>query len=141
MKNTEIALRNFIAIMRTKDSIEKVVKEDVKKYGLNLTEFAVLELLYSKGEQPIQQIADKILIASSSTTYVVDKLVAKNLVDRQVSPNDRRVYYAKLTAHGQKLMDEIFPKHTLTIQKIFSTLDQQEMKQLQRLLLKVNQAN
>ncbi|MGX6961185.1 MarR family winged helix-turn-helix transcriptional regulator [Vagococcus xieshaowenii] len=139
MNQTERALHNFIAIMRTKDSIENVVRQDVKQYGLNLTEFAVLELLYSKGEQPIQKIGDKILIASSSTTYVVDKLVAKHLVERCVSSNDRRVYLANLTQEGERLMQDIFPKHAKTIEQIFSTLNEEEMKQLQRILLKVNQ--
>ena len=45
---------------------------------MNPTEFAVLELLYHKGNQPLQQIGDKILLASGSITYVVDKLEKKN---------------------------------------------------------------
>lgn len=141
MTKKDLALHNFIAIMRTKESIEKIVKQDVKQYGLNLTEFSVLELLYHKGEQPIQQIGDKILIASSSTTYVVDKLVDKKLVQRQVSTNDRRIFLASLTQKGQQLMTKIFPQHAQTIHQIFSDMSIEEMKQLQRLLLKVNRPN
>ncbi len=34
---------------RALDTLEQITKEDVKRYGLNITEFAVLELLYNKG--------------------------------------------------------------------------------------------
>lgn len=53
------------------------MQQDVKNYGLNVTEFAVLELLYSKGPQPIQRIRDRVLIASSSISYIVSQLEDK----------------------------------------------------------------
>gem|GEM_PF-6078831 len=35
-------------------TVEEVLRKDMQRYQLNLTEFAVLELLYHKGDQPIQ---------------------------------------------------------------------------------------
>ncbi|WP_143522293.1 MarR family winged helix-turn-helix transcriptional regulator, partial [Pseudomonas sp. 2822-17] len=75
-------------------------EEDIKGFGLNTTEFAVLELLYSKGDQPIQKIGEKVLIASSSITYVVDKLEKKNYLIRKPCPKDRRITYAAITTEG-----------------------------------------
>ena len=77
MERTTESLNAFIGLNRTTDHLEQIVRADVQRYGLNVTEFAVLELLYSKGEQPIQKIGKRVLIASSSITYVVDKLVEK----------------------------------------------------------------
>src|SRR5699024_3201082 len=84
---------------------------------LNPTEFAVLELIYSKGNQPIQKIGEKILIASSSITYVVDKLEKKNYLKRKPCPKDRRVTHATITEEGKNLMDEVFPKHRKNIKE------------------------
>src|SRR5690606_40391428 len=67
------------------------------QYGLNLTEFGVLELLYHKGPQPIQVIGKKVLLASSSITYVIDKLEEKELIVRESCPRDRRVIHVRLT--------------------------------------------
>nr|WP_242477414.1 MarR family transcriptional regulator [Bacillus cereus group sp. N8] len=58
-------------------SITKRIEKDIKIYGLNPTEFTVLKLLYSKADQPIQKLEDKTLLASSSITYVVDRLEKK----------------------------------------------------------------
>ncbi len=73
----ELSLKLLVVLTRTLESIHKRVTEDIKGLGLNPTEFAVLELIYHKGEQPIQKIGEKVLIASSSITYVVDKLEKK----------------------------------------------------------------
>lgn len=122
----DLSLKLFIVLSRTLQSIKKRVEEDIKNYRLNPTEFAVLELIYNKGEQPIQKIGEKVLIASSSITYVVDKLEKKNLLKRKSCPKDRRITYAVITTEGNQLMEEIFPKHRDAIQEIFGGLNATE---------------
>ncbi|MEH6850372.1 MarR family winged helix-turn-helix transcriptional regulator, partial [Bacillus pseudomycoides] len=117
-----------VILSRAAQSITKRIEEDIKSYRLNPTEFAVLELLYNKGDQPIQKIGDKILLASSSITYVVDKLEKKRLLIRKPCPKDRRVTYASITPEGIELMDTIFPKHKQAIRQIFGGLDSGEKK-------------
>lgn len=68
MNRTKESLNTFIGLNRTVDHLEQIVRNDIQRYGLNITEFAVLELLYNKGDQPIQRIGDRVLIASSSIT-------------------------------------------------------------------------
>lgn len=104
----ELSLKAFIVLSRALQSIKKRVEEDIKCLGLNPTEFAVLELVYSKGDQPIQKIGEKVLIASSSITYVVDKLEKKKLIERRPCPKDRRITYAALTNEGTALMNNLF---------------------------------
>lgn len=136
-REEELSLKLFVVLTRTLESIKKRVEEDIKCLGLNTTEFAVLELIYNKGEQPIQKIGEKILIASSSITYVVDKLEGKSLLKRKPSPKDRRIIYATITEKGTDLMDEIFPKHKLAIQEILSGLDTDEKEAMIQQLKKL----
>ncbi|MFS0613333.1 MarR family winged helix-turn-helix transcriptional regulator [Lederbergia ruris] len=126
----ELSLKLFVVLTRALDSIKKRVEENIKGLGLNTTEFAVLELIYHKGDQPIQKIGEKVLIASSSITYVVDKLEKKKLLERKPCPKDRRITFAAITTEGKELMDDVFPKHTLAIQEILAGLDVDEKKQL-----------
>ncbi|MGO4889220.1 MarR family winged helix-turn-helix transcriptional regulator [Anaerobacillus sp. MEB173] len=129
LTDEELSLKLFIVLSRAFQSVKKRVEEDIRTYGLNPTEFAVLELVYSKGDQPIQKIGEKVLIASSSITYVVDKLEKKGLIERKPCPKDRRITYAVITAAGNDLMSEVFPKHREAISDICSGLDAGE-KQL-----------
>lgn len=68
------SLKLFIVLSRAYKAINEITNDFCQKSGLNQTEFAVLELLYHKGRQPLQHIGNKILLASGSITYVVDKL-------------------------------------------------------------------
>ena len=138
MNRTVESLKAFVGIQRTSEILDRIVRKDSRKHGLNLNEFAVLELLLNKGPQPIQQIKEKILIASSSTTYLVDKLCDKGLVERIVDSQDRRVIYASLTPSGKELIERIFPSHAQLITKSFDKLDDEELEQLRYLLKKLN---
>lgn len=130
LKDQDLALKLFVVLSRAMESVNKRVEEDIRTYDLNTTEFAVLELLYHKGDQPIQKIGDKVLLASSSITYVVDKLEKKGLLTRRRCTEDRRVTFAVISDAGRALMDEIFPKHREAIQGIFSVLEQSEKEQM-----------
>lgn len=137
MDRSNVSLDVLVGLLRTSDLLKQVLKKDVANYNLNMTEFAVLELLHHKGEQPIQQIGARILIASSSTTYVIDKLVAKNLVSRRTSSEDKRMTFASNTAAGTALMAEIFPQHAARITELFTVLDDEELKVMKKALLKI----
>ena len=126
IENEDLSLKLFVVLSRAVQSVTKRVEEDIKRYGLNPTEFAVLELLFNKGDQPIQKIGEKILLASSSITYVVDKLEKKQLLVRKPCPKDRRVTYASITSAGTELLSNIFPQHKEAIQQIFGGLDSAE---------------
>src|SRR5699024_8660480 len=90
-----------------------------------------------KGEQPIQIIGKKVLLASSSITYVVDKLEKKDLLERVACPKDRRVTYAQITHKGKELMDEVFPLHEEAMAHIFSQISNEEKEEAIRLLKKI----
>ena len=130
MEFSNLNLRALTVLVRATDALHEVIKKDVAQYGLNPTEFSVLELLYHRGKQPIQLIGKKVLIASSSITYVIDKLETKNYVVRQACPEDRRVTFAELTAEGQELMERIFPLHEQVINEVFEEIDQQEIEEM-----------
>lgn len=138
MDRTKQSLNVFVGMNRALDTLEQITKEDVKRYGLNITEFAVLELLYNKGPQPIQRIRDRVLIASSSISYVVSQLEDKGWIAREKDKDDKRVYMACLTEKGQSQMVDIFPKHAETLTKAFDVLTKDELTILQQAFKKLS---
>jgi len=138
MKNeTEKSLKLFIVLSRAYRAVNEKVNKVIQRNGLNPTEFAVLELLYHKGEQPLQQIGGKILLASGSITYVVDKLEEKGYLNRVACPKDRRVTYAKISEDGRKLIEEIFPEHSALIHELMDSLNDDENDTAIQLLKKL----
>ena len=122
MEQSEV-LKTITVLLRASQSLQELVKQEVGCFGLNATEFGVLEFLYHKGDQPIQMIGKKILLSSGSMTYVVDRLEEKGYLVRKACPSDRRITYASLTMEGEELMRDIFPKHTARMDELFDGLE------------------
>ena len=139
MENDAVAqsLKLFIVLSRAYKAINEHVNKVIQASGLNPTEFAVLELLYHKGDQPMQQIGGKILLASGSITYVVDKLEQKGMLRRIACPKDRRVTYAQITEAGKKFISDIFPAHAEQIHSLMSSLTDSEQAEAIDLLKKL----
>lgn len=131
------SLKALTVTLRATQSVEEVLRKDMQKRNMNMTEFAVLELLFHKGEQPIQKIGDKILITSGSITYVVDKLEKKGFVQRIACPTDRRVTFAQITESGEAFMEQIFPQHEAKVAQLFESLTEEETEQVIHLMKKV----
>lgn len=131
------SLKALTVLLRSSQHVQDSIKKSISNFGLNASEFGVLELLYHKGEQPIQNIGKKILLASSSLTYVIDKLESKGLVQRKPCETDRRVIFTSITEDGRTLMDEIFPLNEKDIVKIFSVLEEDELNQYVEMVKKV----
>ncbi|MTH53187.1 MarR family transcriptional regulator [Bacillus mangrovi] len=137
MKESEQSLKLFVVLSRAYRAINDHMNKHIVSFGLNPTEFGVLELLYHKGDQPLQQIGGKILLASGSITYVVDKLEQKGLLARKACEKDRRVTYAHITDEGRTLIEEIFPSHQQKIDEIIGVLSSEEKAEAIDMLKKI----
>ena len=131
------AMKLYVVLTRTYKALLDRDQRNIRSYGLNTTEFGVLELLYSKGSHPIQQIGEKILITSGTMTYVIDKLEKKGLIVRRPCDKDRRIIHAELTEAGRSKMLGILPKHYHTLSESFNGLNQAEQEQAIELLKKI----
>ncbi|MEG0471708.1 MAG: MarR family transcriptional regulator [Solibacillus sp.] len=131
------SLKLFIVLSRVHKAINESTNQFIQKHGVNPTEFAVLELLYHKGRQPLQQIGNKILLASGSITYVVDKLEKRGYLARISCPSDRRVTFAEITEAGAAFMGELFPKHEQELHELLSVLSSEEKATAIELLKKL----
>jgi len=136
MEEQNQSLKVFIVLSRA----YRAISDYTNASGVNPTEFAVLELLYHKGDQPLQHIGDKILLASGSITYVVDKLEKKELLKRIACPSDRRVTYAQITDKGKEFLEGIFPEHQERIENLLDDLTVEEKTTVIELLKRIGKS-
>lgn len=136
-KKRDTSLKLFVVLSKAYKAVVEQVEKDIQSRGLNTTDFAVLELLFHNGQQPLKKIGEKILLASGSVTYVIKKLEKKGYLVRRNSPDDRRVTYAIITEQGRALLNNIFPGHWNQIKEIMSGLDEEEKKTSIELLKKL----
>lgn len=127
---SDINLKLVIAMARTYDDLFFKIEKNVQEFGLNISEFGVLEMLYHKGDQPVQKVAEKILVTSGTITYVINKLEKKELVIRRKCEKDKRVFYVSLTEKGEEFITDIFPKHKKFLENLFSELNEETKREL-----------
>jgi len=118
----DTGLMLWVVLARAFDAVERHSRASIARFGLGTTEFGVLEVLYHKGELPVCEVQRRILVESSSTTYVVDKLVARGLVRRRPGQEDRREVLLALTPAGRRLIARIFPSHAAAMRRAVSGL-------------------
>lgn len=127
-ESEQLSLKMVLVTARMIDSLRKVSEQELKKYELTLTEFDVLEVLYTKGELPLKVLSEKMLMANGSITYVVNKLEKRKLIKRQPSKADGRVYLTRLTKKGYTFFDEVFTDFVSFNNDLFKELSIDEKK-------------
>lgn len=108
-----------------------------KEYNLTVTEFGIMEAIYSLGAQTIQNVANRILLTSGGMTYTKKQMINKNLIYEKVCEEDKRISYIHLTDEGKKLITEVLKKHNICLEKLLAKLAVEEKKQLAKLLRKI----
>ncbi len=136
----EDALKLWVVLARSYDAVRRLTRADIVGHGLTEGEFAVLEALYHKGPLLQGDVQRRVLVSSGGITYLVDRLVARGLVERRPCPEDRRAIYAALTEEGRALLARIFPAHAAAVERAVSGLDEAERGTAIDLLRKLGRA-
>ena len=76
-------------------------------------------------------------LTPGSISVAVERLVARGLVSRVESPEDRRVRVVALTPRGKDLIVPAFRKHAGQMRRVFSELSPEELRALEVALKKV----
>jgi DNA-binding MarR family transcriptional regulator len=132
------AKKVVLNIMVTQNVIYEKFNEVLKPYDLSGEQYNVLRILRGQKGNPANMcvIQERMIAKNSNTTRLIDKLLLKELVTREVCPENRRKIEVLITEKGLQLLQELDPK-VLENEKIFaSNLSETELTQFNTLLEK-----
>ena len=127
----------WLVMMKAMRALTRYATAGVAETGVGLSDFGVLELLLHKGPLPVNTIGPIVDLTPGSISIAVDRLVAKGLVSRVESAEDRRVRVVALTPRGKDLIVSAFAKHSGQMRRVFSELSAEELHTLEVALKKV----
>lgn len=133
----KIELNILIGLHRNVNDLDKKTAALAAKYNLTLSQFMVLEVLYSKGNMSVGQVRDKILSSAGTIPLIVNNLEKMNYLERLTSKEDRRVSILQLTPKGYALISKIAPENEKLIFESMQALEAAEKEQLLHLLKKM----
>src|ERR1700733_5611176 len=127
----------WLVMMKAMRALTRYAAAGIEDTGLGLSDFGVLEALLHKGPLPVNTIGPIVDLTPGSISIAVDRLVAKGLVSRVESTEDRRVRMVALTPRGKDLIAAAFRKHSGQMKRVFSELSTEELRGFEVALKKV----
>lgn len=111
----------------------------VRQHDLTPAQFDVIATLGNTPGINMGDIGEKTLITKGTLTGVVDRLIKKGLVTREVPPENRRSVIVKLTPDGKALFESVFPAHIADMKQHFASFNSSELELLKVLLGRLRQ--
>lgn len=138
--NSPIALekKTLLNIMYSHNVIGEKFNEVLKPFDLSVEQFNVLRILRGKNGNSANMcdIQERMIAKTSNTTRLVDKLLLKDFVTREICPNNRRKMEITITQKGLNVLKELDPLVINHEVSFTQNLTQKELETLNELLEK-----
>ncbi len=125
-------------IIYTQNVINESFNEILKPYELSGEQYNVLRILRGQKGSPINMclLQERMIAKTSNTTRLVDKLLLKQFVTRDVCPGNRRKIEVHITKKGLDVLTELDPLVLSHEKKFAANLTEHELALLNSLLEK-----
>lgn len=132
------AKKVILNVMYTQNVVNDKFNEILKPYDLSGEQYNVLRILRGQKGNPANMciIQERMLAKNSNTTRLIDKLLLKDLVTRNVCPDNRRKIEVLITQKGLDLLTELDPKVDEHEEQFANNLSESELSLLNTLLEK-----
>jgi DNA-binding MarR family transcriptional regulator len=107
------------------------------EFGLTSSQFGVLLLLNLNQGIRLATLADRLLVARSTITRIVDQLEDAGFIKRLNDPSDRRAQHVVLTPEGVELKKKAQKAHHQSLKRRLTVLEPAEIETLNVLLDKL----
>lgn len=132
-------LRLWLRLLKLSRQIEGELRDNLRRdFTSTLPRFDVLAALdrFPDGLK-MSELSGVLMVSNGNVTGIVDRLVSDCMIVRAPVPGDRRASRVKLTAKGRAEFARQARSHETWINRIFTTLDRQEARDVCALLDKV----
>ena len=108
-----------------------------RRYRLVRPEYVVLYSLHLRDGSSAQEVCESAGFPKNTLSRAIQRLLARRIVTRTRSAEDKRRYVLRLTARGRQILDETVPLMVRREETMLAGLDATERKTLSRLLARL----
>jgi DNA-binding MarR family transcriptional regulator len=129
-----------VGLMLTVEAVRRPLHDLMAEHGeLTQQQYNVLRILRGAGAKgiPTLDIGDRMIERTPGITRLIDRLAAKDLVERDRSETDRRQVICRISATGKALLKGLDRPVEALNQAAMGGLSERELGELIRLLNKV----
>ncbi len=118
--------------------IKQKGREILSNYTITPPQFVALQWLHESGDMTIGDLSNKMYLAFSTTTDLVDRMEKNELVQRIRDEQDRRVVRIHLLSEGERIIQEVIEKRQNYLRDLLESFDTDEAQNLLQLLQKLH---
>ncbi|WP_438319134.1 MarR family winged helix-turn-helix transcriptional regulator [Sporosarcina sp. FA9] len=119
--------------------IKQKGRKILKNYTITPPQFIALQWLFEHGDMTIGDLSNRMFLAFSTTTDLVDRMEKNSLVKRVRDEHDRRVVRIHLLVEGERVIEEVIDKRSYYLSTVLSDFDQEEITLFSSLLTKLHE--
>ncbi len=101
-----------------------------ENYGLTQSEFRCLRLFNKDDILNNKQVAERMNLSPSRLTRIIDGLVVKGYIIRQIEPSDRRNMKVQLSKRGKVIVQKLNDAYVKIHKEILEDIDKTQHKPL-----------
>ncbi|KYD11629.1 MAG: MarR family transcriptional regulator [Caldibacillus debilis] len=141
-ENNSLDWKTVAAIEKDLRYISGIIKqkgrEILNNYGITPPQFVAMQWLFEEGDMTIGELSNKMYLAFSTTTDLIDRLEKNRLVKRTKDEKDRRVVRVHLLEEGVRIIDEVIKKRQQYLAGLLVNFEPEEREELQQYLQKLH---
>ncbi|WP_461179426.1 MarR family winged helix-turn-helix transcriptional regulator [Virgibacillus ainsalahensis] len=118
--------------------ISGIIKQNGRRilnnYPITSPQFVALQWLLEEGDLTIGELSNKLSLAFSTTTDLVDRMEKNELVERIRDMKDRRVVRIHVLNKGEKIIREVIEKRREYLGEVLEKFSEEQTENLSELL-------
>lgn len=140
MKDFNIEDSLGFIVARTNYLMKNYFTKSIKEHDLNVTteQWAILNAVYHNPGASQTDLARACLKDKTNVTRILDLLVKKGYVVRNIDPNDRRIYSITLTELGESVLEKLISISNNANKLCISEVDDADYQELVSTLRKIS---
>ncbi|MDY7223617.1 MarR family transcriptional regulator [Halalkalibacterium halodurans] len=109
-------------------------REILTHFPITPPQFVALQWLNEHGDMTIGELSQKMYLACSTTTDLIDRMEKNHLVERVKDQNDRRVVRIHLLERGKTIIEEVIRKRQEYLTDILEKFSDEEVSMFENYL-------
>lgn len=116
------------------NAVSQAFARKVETEGVTVAEWSFMRALYNKGPTPPSVLANRMGMTKGAISKLAERLIAKGLVERAESQEDRRAHSLSLTAEGRDKIPVLASLADENDAEFFGALTKEEREKLELIL-------
>lgn len=135
-------LQMIVDILKTGDCIDNVVSKTLKPFNITHVQYNILRILRGVHPEPLYvgEVKNRLLFTNSDITRLLDRMIDKGIVERNVCQENRRKIEVRITDEGLQLLLDSTPEVEVALNHSFTaSISEQEAENMSKLLVKIRE--